>query len=94
MEAPAIANCPQSFSQDVPLGSVSTPVTWTEPTATDNSGLVPTVTGSHQPGDNFPVGTTQVTYTVSDMAGNQAQCSFSVTIGRSCLLFLVYFGVG
>ena len=57
-------------------------VPWTEPTATDNSGMTPTVTQSHQPGESFPVGTNQVTYIFADMAGNQAICSFSVTIGK------------
>ena len=60
-------------------------VPWNEPTATDNSGMIPTVTQSHLPGDSFPVGTTQVTYTFTDMAGNQATCSFSLTIGKSVL---------
>ena len=56
-------------------------VTWTEPIATDNSGMTPTVTQTHQPGDRFPVGTTRVTYTFSDIAGNQAMCFFMVTLG-------------
>ena len=63
-------------------------VPWTEPTSTDNSGMTPTVTQSHQPGDSFNVGTTQVTYTFTDMAGNQAFCSFSVTIGKPVLEYL------
>ena len=62
-------------------------VTWTEPTASDDSGMTPTVTQSHQPGDSFPVGTTRVTYTFTDMAGNQAMCSFTVTIGNSHSIF-------
>ena len=57
-------------------------VPWTEPTATDNSGMVPTVTQSHQPGDSFNVGTTTVTYTFTDLAGNQAQCSFTIIVGK------------
>ena len=63
------------------VGTTNTVVTWTEPTATDNSGLTPTVTKSHQPGDSFPVGTTQVTYTFTDEAGNEAECQFEV-IGK------------
>ena len=66
----------------VPPGRTSGTLTWTEPTATDNSGTTPTVTQSHRPGDSFPVGTTTVTYTFTDMAGNQAQCSFTVTVGN------------
>ena len=58
-------------------------VTWTEPTATDNSGMTPRVIRTHQPGTSFPVGTTTVTYMFMDMTGNRAQCSFGVTIGKS-----------
>ena len=66
----------------VPPGRNSGMLTWTEPTATDNSGMTPTVTQSHQPGDSFNVGTTTVTYTFTDMAGNQAQCVFTVIVGN------------
>ena len=31
-------------------------------------------------GDTFPVGTTTVTYTVTDLAGNTATSSFTVTV--------------
>ena len=54
-----------------------------EPTATDNSGVVPTVTGSHRTGDRFPIGTSQVVYTFTDQAGNAVACMFSVTIGKN-----------
>ena len=68
----------------VTAGSTTQTATWTEPTATDNTGMTPTVSSSHQPGDSFPVGTTQVTYTFTDQAGNQAQCSFTVTGNELC----------
>ena len=60
----------------------SATVSWTEPTATDNSGMTPTITQTHQPGDSFPVGTTSVMYTFTDMTGNQATCTFDVVIGN------------
>ena len=67
-------------------------VPWIEPSATDNSGATPTlIARSHQPGDSFPVGTTQVMYTFTDMAGNEATCTFSVTIGKS-VMFQLFFG--
>ena len=66
----------------VPPGRTSGTLTWTEPTVTDDSGMTPTVTQTHQPGDSFNVGTTAVTYTFNDIAGNQAQCSFTVTVGK------------
>ena len=66
----------------IPFGTQSMMATWTEPTATDNSGMTPTVTQSHQPGDSFNVGITAVTYTFTDMVGNQATCTFDVIIGN------------
>jgi gliding motility-associated-like protein len=72
-QAPLIANCPAN------INSCSTQVSWTEPAVSDNCGAV-TVTASHQPGSEFPVGTTTVTYTATDSAGNVSVCSFQVTV--------------
>ena len=54
-------------------------VTWTPPTATDNSGMV-TLTSDNNPGHSFAIGTTQVTYNATDGSGNLATCSFNVTV--------------
>ncbi len=79
---PVIDICPNSINVTTPVGMTSTPVTWIEPTATDNSGMTPTVTQSHQSGDRFPIGISQVFYTFSDLAGNEAACTFSITNGN------------
>ena len=84
--APVIFGCPQSSTYTVAFGTTSRIVTWIEPTATDNSGGQPTVIKSHQPGDSFPVGTTQVTYTFRDQGGNEAMCSFPV-MGKCISVF-------
>ena len=81
-EPPVIENCPMSMMYTISLGIQSRQVTWEEPTATDDSGTNPTVTQTRQPGDNFPVGTTQVSYIFTDMSGNQAICMFAITIGK------------
>jgi hypothetical protein len=47
-------------------------------TATDNCGA--TVTYSIAPGSVFPRGTTTVTATAKDAAGNQTSCNFTVTV--------------
>ena len=61
-------------------GGVATAVvTWTPPTASDNSGLV-TLTSSHNPGDTFPLGVTTVSYTAVDPDSNLMTESFTVTI--------------
>jgi uncharacterized repeat protein (TIGR01451 family) len=53
--------------------------TYPNPVVSDNS---PGATASCSPasGSFFPVGTTQVTCTATDVGGNQATCSFSVTV--------------
>ena len=60
-------------------GQASAVVTWTEPTASDNSGFY-TITSSHSSGASFSIGITTVTYTVVDSAGNTAAYSFNVTV--------------
>ncbi|XP_022107714.1 hyalin-like isoform X5 [Acanthaster planci] len=73
---PVISNCPADIT--LPLGI--TVADWTEPMATDDSGALPSILKSHEPGDSFPVGDTTVTYTFTDGAGNQANCTFLVTV--------------
>ena len=55
------------------------PVTWTEPSAVDETSAV-TSTQTASPGDAFNLGTTQVVYTFSDASGNVAICSFTITL--------------
>ena len=76
--APVISGCPESAQYMIPSGTTSRVVTWIEPTATDNTGGQPTVIRSHEPGSNFPIGTTQVIYTFRDAVGNEATCSFEI----------------
>jgi hypothetical protein len=48
--------------------------------AGDTVTAEPRVTYSHVSGSTFPVGTTPVTATGTDTAGNTASCSFRVTV--------------
>ncbi len=61
-------------------GSSSANVSWTEPTASDNVGVV-SFSSTHAPGSSFTAGTTTVTYTATDAAGNIATADFTVTVG-------------
>ena len=87
---PVISGCPQPITTTVPFGSRSRVVTWTEPFCVDNTGVPPEVIQSHQSGDDFVVGTTQVSYICSDQAGNQATCSFQITGNFRILLLLLW----
>jgi hypothetical protein len=77
--APVIS-CPANITTYLPLNSTATSknVSFTV-TATDTCGSA-TVTTSQASGSAFPVGTTTVTATATDGAGNQASCSFTVTV--------------
>lgn len=65
----------------LPLNSTATSmsVTFPIPTATDDSGTA-TVTTNPLSGTAFPVGTTTVSVTATDPAGNTATGSFTVTV--------------
>ena len=84
---PPVVTCINDIFQTISSGVAGTTVTWTEPTATDDSGAVTLASRSHTPGSFFPVGTTQVSYVFVDGAGNSASCTFSVEItqGKSLL---------
>ncbi len=73
--------CPEAISVNNDKGICGAVVNYPLPTATDNSGN-PTVSlkDGPAPGDTFPVGTTKVTYTATDDAGNTSECSFQVMV--------------
>ena len=77
-ETPSIIGCLTSVDVNNDSGECGAIVTWIPPTFSDNCGA--TMTASHNPGDFFPVGTTTVTYTVSDAAENTAVCTFDVIV--------------
>jgi gliding motility-associated-like protein len=57
-------------------------VTWLPPVPTGVCGPV-TITATNNPGDNFEIGVTVVTYTVTDTLGNSATASFKITVTES-----------
>ncbi|WP_223276068.1 HYR domain-containing protein [Algoriphagus aquimarinus] len=81
-EDPIISDCPSGITVKIDPENCGALVSWTEPTATDNSGSV-ILTSNLEPGTIFPVGVTTVIYTAIDGAGNEATCSFNVTVTDS-----------
>ena len=75
---PSISGTPSDINQTADSGDCEAVVTWTAPTADDNCSA--TLSSTHNPGDSFNVGTTTVTYTATDAAGNSVQTSFDVTV--------------
>ena len=60
-------------------------VSWTPPTASDNSGTV-SLTSTHQPGGAFSIGVTNVTYTAVDPYSNQATLVITIIVTGGCFL--------
>jgi subtilisin-like proprotein convertase family protein len=76
---PPTITCPPNQTACAVPGSAGGVVTYPAPTATDNCPGVTTVCVPPS-GSSFPVGTSTVTCTATDAAGNSASCSFTVTV--------------
>ena len=87
-ESPVISGCPGTQSGVTDSGIATGTISWTAPTATDNF-VIQMLTSTHNPGDSFPIGTTAVTYTSTDAAGNVASCTFDVVVDGKFLYFSV-----
>ena len=75
------ATCPSSpLVVYAERGLFSAEVNWTEPLATDNSGIVPTMSSNYKPFDRFSQGTHVITYTTTDQSGNKAICAFTIDV--------------
>jgi uncharacterized repeat protein (TIGR01451 family) len=92
--APTFSNCPKDITLTTEKNTAIG--TWTAPTASDNCSASPlsancaitpcvTVVGTYTSGFGFPIGTTTVTYIATDAKGNQATCSFKVTVRKNDL---------
>lgn len=77
-DEPPVATCPADITQPADPGECGASITFAA-TATDNCPGV-AVTCSPPSGTLFPIGTTTVTCTATDGAGNQDVCTFSVTV--------------
>ena len=79
-EIPIISNTPPTQNVNTDVGSPNATVSWTPPTASDNSGEAVTLTSDYTPGDTFPIGTTTVTYKATDTNGNVGTSTFTVVV--------------
>ncbi|TND07845.1 MAG: Hyalin [Bacteroidetes bacterium] len=79
-QAPVMA-CPGTMTVPSDSGNCSAIVTFNAPSATDNcSSASVAQTGGPASGSAFPVGTTTITYTATDSAGNFSTCSFDIIV--------------
>src|SRR5690606_29910135 len=79
-ELPVIS-CPSNVTVSNNAGVCGATITYATPVGTDNcAGASTVMTAGQASATLFPIGTTTVTYQVSDASGNTAQCSFDVTV--------------
>ncbi|XP_038051960.1 uncharacterized protein LOC119724809 isoform X2 [Patiria miniata] len=71
--------CPAHVTGIADLGTNSTNVTWDLPEYRDNEEVI-VVEVDYLNGSLFSVGNTPVTYFIADRVGNNASCSFNVTV--------------
>ncbi|XP_033099724.1 uncharacterized protein LOC117103264 [Anneissia japonica] len=77
---PVVVNCPSSFNVSTDPGSDSTTVIWTEPTATDNDGTLPSVTVNHENATLLSIGMYDIQYEFKDLSNNTTPCTFQVIV--------------
>ncbi len=76
--APVIT-CSPNLTAVTPVGFCTAVVNFTI-TATDNCAGAVTIVSSPASGTAFPIGTTTVTSTATDVCGNSSSCTFTVTV--------------
>lgn len=79
LDIPVFISTPGPVLASTSTSDCSEVVTWTPPVAVDCSANL-TYTASHEPNSVFPLGTTEVTYEVSDLTGFSSVISFPVTV--------------
>lgn len=87
---PQFLNCPAGVTDIAPAFACQKQVNWQPPTPIDACGQTSlTVTSNFTPDSIFPVGQTLVLYTVTDLTGLTASCSFLVTVQDTAAPILI-----
>ncbi len=76
-------SCPENMTVNALIGATSAQVNWDEPNVSTNCVLGDASfeqISDLQNGDNFPIGTTTVSYQAQDVCDNSENCSFTVTV--------------
>lgn len=84
-ELPIFTNLPIDITQSNDLDVCFATVTWPAVNVSDNCGAgsgttLLTIVADHHSGEQFPIGTTKVTYTATDSHGNISRASFNVVV--------------
>ncbi|XP_018585768.2 sushi, von Willebrand factor type A, EGF and pentraxin domain-containing protein 1 isoform X1 [Scleropages formosus] len=81
LEPPHIV-CPEDVVAETAEHRAAANISWSTPKAEDSSGeeVIIQVTPVLSPPQMFPIGREKITYTATDRSGNEASCSFSITV--------------
>lgn len=84
-ELPVFTSLPVDIAQTNDLDACTAIVTWPAVFVSDNCGAgsgatTLNIVADHHSGEQFPIGTTKVTYTATDIHGNVAKASFNVIV--------------
>jgi large repetitive protein len=78
---PTVSDCPVDQNLNTEPGLCGAVATWEDPIAEDLCSTTLLLESDYETGETFPVGSTLVTYTVTDISGNvNADCSFTITV--------------
>ncbi|XP_064877915.1 sushi, von Willebrand factor type A, EGF and pentraxin domain-containing protein 1-like isoform X3 [Oncorhynchus nerka] len=79
---PPWVQCPRDVVAETDERRGTANISWNVPAATDNSGqeVLVQVKPVYTPPQLFPIGEEKITYAATDRAGNQANCTFTVTV--------------
>lgn len=78
---PGFDSCPDNITVNTDAGQCTATVIFDTPMGTDNcSGVTVMQTAGIESGSPFPIGTTTITFTATDGAGNTTDCSFDVIV--------------
>lgn len=77
---PVLTDCPDNITLTTSPGACFATGDWNLPQVSDNCDQNPLLSSNFGPGDTLQVGQILVIYSASDAAGNQAACSFFISI--------------
>ncbi len=75
---PEVSNCPNDITVILDDGEADAIITWTEPTAQNDDGVI-SLDSNYSPGSVFGIGTTTIMYRAA-VYNNLNVCSFDVII--------------
>ena len=78
--SPVWKDCPANQTLSVSTTESAVTAMWSKPTATDNSGVIPTVTCDHDVASQFNIGRSIIQCKAIDTSGNQAVCRFTINV--------------